>query len=239
MFYFSIFRILEPNLNLNEELADQLTHEELTRAALAEEAHEMFNSNRLNTESVQKMADANGWMTVELAEFFCSILNEQNPNTLNLHLNQGFATPANRKLHAQELNVAKYSQINFIFSRSGTELFDQNSVNLNHFAVASILESGLVIFIDSLYKNIPENLMSVIGDYYRHKYGRGIKEIVNLSGQKNCPTQRDGNLCGFIAMMLMTALHNKLLTKMLLDRRNRWLMQNYADLIFHPSSYNQ
>ena len=127
-----------------------------------------------------------------------------------------------------------------MYNRSSTELFDEQCLtNLNHWAVASILKSGEVLFIDSMYKNVPNNLLMVINDYYKVKNGRQMREIVNLAGQKNCPTQRDTTLCGLIALMMMVLLHHPLLTKMMMYTSYRWLIEDYTELIIFPSSFGQ
>ena len=229
-------RIVEPNLNMDKELEDQVGEEELLQNALAAESNQMFEEKRLNTESVQALMDLKGYMTCETAEYFCKLLDEQYPESKFIHLNQYLSRKENRELHALEINVKKYKNLHFIFNRNSKKIFDTKQLDGHHWAVATIREDKSVYFGDGLYKNIPANLKVALNDYFQVRFRKPLEKIINLSGRKHFPKQTDGYLCGFIGLMNMTLLENEHLLDFF--NLNCPRLKNNDFLIFRPSAFN-
>ena len=231
-------QIAEPNLNMDVELGEQVSEEELLQNALAVEAIKMFEDKKLNTESVQTMMDPKGHMTCEAAEYFCKLLDEQYPESKFIHLNQYLSRKERRELHALEINVKQFKNLHFIFNRNPKQLFDNEQLAGHHWAVATIRMNGDVYLGDGLYKNIPANLKIALNDYYQIKFGKSLEKIINLSGRKHFPKQNDGNLCGFIGLMNMTLFDNESLLEFFNSKVNFREVKKDSFLIFNPSTYN-
>jgi hypothetical protein len=171
---------------------------------------------RLNTESIQSIGDPNGWITSEALQYFLQSMQEDNPNSRYVYLHQALSNKQQRILHAQEINVKGSEDVYFIFNRSLEQMFDVELRYNNHWAVGIIRSNGEVLFADALYKNPPANFTQVIGDYYTEKFGRKLKPsyLVNLSGMKNFPTQRDSSSCGLVAYMVLVLCHNEHIIEM-------------------------
>ena len=131
------------------------------------------------------------------------MLQETNPADCFIYLDQALSNQG--ILHAQELNLRAYNKIFFVINRSSSEIFDLALSSDNHWAVGIICEDGYVFFGDTLYKNMPNNFLDVVNDYYTVKFGKSLNKdaIKNLSGNKNFPSQRDGNICGMTAIMVL------------------------------------
>ena len=228
-------RVVEPNLKIDSSLTGQVTEAELLQNALAIETNTMYDEKRLNTESVQTMLDPKGNMTCEAAEYFCKVLDDEYPESKFVHLNQYLSRSQNRELHAIEINVKKYKNIHFIFNRSQKGVFEQLSGH--HWAVSTFRSDGSVFFGDGLYRNIPSGLKVALDDYYKIKFGKSIKSIVNLSGRQNFPRQNDSNLCGFIALMNMTLLENETMISFFNQNVQVSAIKKIEFLIFNPSHY--
>ena len=54
-------KVEEPNLEINADLGNALSTEELLIQAVAREGNKMYDDKRLNTESIQKMLDPTGY----------------------------------------------------------------------------------------------------------------------------------------------------------------------------------
>ena len=132
-------------------------------------------------------------------------MEEDNPQSRYVYLHQALSNQDQRILYAQEINVKGCEDVFFIFNRSLTQMFDFELSSNNHWAIGIICSNGEVLFADALYKNTPANFNEVVGDYYQEKFGRKLKRsnLINLSGRKNFPTQRDGSLCGLIVLMIL------------------------------------
>ena len=196
-------------------------------------------SNKLNTESLQSIGDPHGWITSEAILYFLKSLEEDNPNNRYMYLHQALFNQQQRKLYAQEINVKGSENIYFIFNRSLEQMFDFELRDNNHWAVGIIRSDGEVLFADALYKNPPANFTQVIGDYYMEKFGRKLKPsyLVNLSGKKNFPTQRDSSSCGLIALMVLVLCQDELITEMFKFNGYRIHLDGLLDLVFEPSCY--
>ena len=232
-------RVVEPNLEPEEGLENELTSEELIQNAMESEQNNMFESKRLNTESLQKMFDSKGYLTCEAAGYFCRLLQEQYPESKFIHLNQCLSKSRARVLHATEINIRNSTNVHFIFNRSQKKVFDDSAlVNLgHHWAVASIMSSGRVFFGDGLYRNIPNNLKEVLNDYYKMKFNKIIEKIENLSNKKSFPKQEDGHLCGFIAIMNLTILEDERVLEFFESNKSILKLDIKKFLIVSPSSY--
>ena len=232
-------RVVEPNLEPEEGLENELTSEELIQNAMASEENNMFESKRLNTESLQKMLDSKGYLTSEAAGYFCRLLQEQYPESKFIHLNQCLSKSEARVLHATEINIKKSINVHFIFNRSQKRVFDDSElVNLgHHWAVATIMSSGKVIFGDGLYRNIPDNLKEILNDYYKVKFETNIVKIENLSVRKNFPNQADGHLCGFIAIMNLTIIENENVLELFRSSKCIPKLETKKFVMFSPSTY--
>ena len=208
--------------------------------ALRASSDHFYAARMLNTESLQLMADEHGYMSSESIDYFVSLINERNPLILNIHLSQEFGEEHIRVAHAESLKNRNYQQINFIFNRSRRKVFEHGVLrNNNHWAAASILCSGEVLFIDSLYDDVPEDLPQVLGAYYRVKTGKPIPKINNLSLGPNSPAQRgESNLCGFIAVMVLTMLEVPTIIEKMKYKGEVIDTDNLDELMMFPSSFN-
>ena len=232
-------KVFEPVLDLDTGLELALTDEELLQGAIANEANLMFNNKRLNTESLLSLMHPKGWLTSESVQYFCNMMQEQHPTSQFVYLNQCLAKSETRILHASEINVKQTENIHFIFDRSHNMLFDDSRLtNLsNHWAIASMLSDGTVVFGDSLYKNVPNNLMEILNDYYNTKFGRNITKIENISGGRYFAKQRDGYLCGVIALMNLVLFDDKDVLPILRYSECLPSVKPKSFLIFTPSTY--
>ena len=231
-------RVVENDLHFDTELGQQLNEEELLQSAVADEANIMYSNKKLNTESIQAMIDPKGYLTSEAAEYNCKLLDEQYPESKFIYLSQFLAKKEVRELHALELNLKTYKHLHFIFNRSNKQIFDTQQLGGHHYAIATIRADGNVFFGDSLYKNIPSNLKNVLTEYYYIKFEKPLEKIINLSGRKNFPRQTDSNLCGFIALMIMTLVENETILELFNSSVNFSELRNNSFLIFKPSLYN-
>lgn len=193
----------------------------------------------MNTESLESIADSRGWMTQEAVSYLCRLLNESNPRVLNVYLSQGLSNRNVRKMHAQLLNLKIYDEVSFIFNRSKDKLFDDKKLsNLgHHWSTAKFLKDGTVVHYDSLYHQLPSNLKYVLEDYYEEKFDRKVAGIRNISCKQNSPVQRDGYLCGFIAMMFLIVSQDEDVMNMFL-KRSIFPWRNALPIIFQPSANN-
>ena len=233
--------VIEPNLEPEEGLAKELTNDELIQNAIADQANKMFEAKRLNTETLVQMFDTKGDFTSEAADYFCKLLEEQYPGSKFIHLNQCLSSSGSRSLHAVEINVKESDNVFFIFNRSQKKLFDNSTLqNLgHHWAIASFMFSGQVYFGDGLYKSMPTNLKEVLNDYYKIKFDKDIDDIKNLSTNQNFPRQRDGHLCGFIAIMLLTILQDEKVFEFIKSDKSLPQLEVKKFLIFSPSTYGK
>ena len=232
-------RVLETNLTLNHELKDLLTDDEALNMAFSDEVNTMFENRHLNTETLQQILHPKGYLTSEGAKYFCKLLEENFPESRFIYLNQALSHSEARILHANEINVRGCKNINFIFNRSPTQVFDTENLAGHHYAAASINESGEVLLVDSIYKQVPMNLKSVLDDYYRVRFGKQMPEITNLSQKKNSPVQRDSFLCGFISLMILTLFENESCTELFKYTKNRIKPDDGIFIVFTPSTYGQ
>ena len=232
-------QVFDTNLEPDVNLVNELSHEELLQSAMAREDNEMFLNKRLNTESLLTLINPKGWLNSEVVEYFCKMLQEEYPGSMFVHLNQCLAKSEARTLHASEINVKQSGNIHFIFIRCPKMLFDNSRLtNLSdHWAMASILSDGNVIFGDSLYTNIPINLKAVLNDYYHIKFGKNITKIVNISGGRYFPKQRDGHLCGVIALMNLVLCEDEAVLRILKNNQILPSIQQRKFMIFSPSTY--
>lgn len=231
-------RVEEHDLNLNADLGEFVSGEELIQNAMAEESKKMFENKKLNTESVQKMLHPNGFMTSDAIEYFCRLLEERHPGSLYIYLNQALSSKDARILNAIEINVKNSRNIYFIFSRSQTKILDTRGNN-PHYATATIREDGNVYYGDGYFELVPSNLKEIINDYYFQKFGNPLKLVENMSRKRNFPVQDDAHLCGFICLMLVTLMEDENIFKMILSKtplKAVNLRQDY--LISSPSNYN-
>ena len=208
--------------------------------ALRASRDQFYAARLLNTESLQLMADKHGYMSSESIDYFVSLINERNPLILNIHLSQEFGEEHIRITHAETLKNKNYQQINFIFNRSLKRVFEHGQLQKNnHWAVASILCSGEVLFIDSLYDDVPDDLHKVLGAYYLVKTGKSIPKINNLSKGPNSPIQRgESNLCGFIALMVLTMLEVPMIIEKMKYKAEIVDTDKLDELMMFPSSFN-
>ena len=166
-------------------------------------------------------------------------MEEENPESRYVYLHQALANQDQRILHAQEINVKGSQDVFFIFNRSLTQMFDIELRTNNHWAIGIICSNGEVLFADALYKNPPANFTEVVGDYYQEKFGRKLKRsnLINLSGRKNFPIQRDGSLCGLIVLMILVLSQHKSIIEMFKFNGYRLQVDDLLDLVFEPSYY--
>ena len=232
-------RVLETNLNLNPELKDILTEDEALNMAFSDDVNAMYENRKLNTETLQQILHPKGYLTSEGAKYFCKLLEENFPESKFIYLNQALSNSEARILHANEMNVRGYKNINFIFNRSPTQVFDTENLAGHHYASATIKESGEVLLVDSIYKQVPTNLKSILEDYYRVKFGKHIPELINLSQKKNSPVQKDSFLCGFISLMILALFENESCTELFKYTTNRIKPDEGIFIIFTPSTYGQ
>ena len=228
----------EHDLTFNIDLQEHVTGEELIQIAMAEENRNMYDKKKLNTESVQKMMEPNGFMTADAVEYLCRHLEESNPENRYIYLNQTLTSKQARILNAIEVNVKNAKNVYFIFSRSQTKILDSCGNN-PHYALATIREDGSVYYGDGYFELVPSNLKQILNDYYIQKYDKPIKDIQNLSKKRNYPVQEDAHLCGFISLMLVTIMEDEDIFKMLLSKIPLKAVNSRQEfLITAPSDYN-